>query len=708
MNTRMSERESPAGEQSDDEEILREDYWVAVAGQDSDGTGEADRVHVEIARPASTEEPDVTLPVVVQPSPYYGEGNPQPLYEMAVELWYPGKTDDETTGATGELTGETLTQEDLLEFTGTEGVSIGPSFYEEEFIQQGYVWAYAASVGTEESTGCLDTGGEFECAGLEAVVDWFNGRATAYDTKQGGSPVEADWTDGTTGMIGRSYNGTLPNAAASRGIEGLATIVPIAAISSWYSYYRMNGHVVSPGSLEFQSVGVDTDTLQQANLEEPDSCTQVTELLAENQDRQTGNYSEFWAQRDYRADASNVEASVLAVHGLSDYNVRPRNVAEWVGALADHDVPYKLWFHQGGHSPNPRDFHPDQWLGLLEEWLAYWLRGVDNGVMDGPTAWIQRGDTDGPLETYDDWPDPTSEAATVRFAPGGDGIGGLELYSDATSVESLVDNSTAFASVTNLVSAAESDHRLLYRTAPLEESVRLGGTPTADLRLSFDEPAAIVSVALVDYDQSGDASIVTLGWMNPHNRESLDEALPVEPGESYRLQFPMQPVDHVFQSGHRIGVAVYSSDYHFTKRPPTDPELSLSLAESGVEFPVVGGKQALAEALGATDELVAVEAAGETVGTGGEATVQLDVTNATTVTVDGLWTGWAVGASDVGSGEFERNGRTAVLSYDGPTSADPSITVQPSAQYVSGTYLLHVAATDGEVDATDTATINIE
>ena len=42
-------------------------------------------------------------------------------------------------------------------------------------------------------------------------------------------------------MIGRSYNGTLANGVAATGVEGLTTIVPIAAISLWYDYSRMGG-----------------------------------------------------------------------------------------------------------------------------------------------------------------------------------------------------------------------------------------------------------------------------------------------------------------------------------------------------------------------------------------------------------------------------------------------------------------------------------
>ncbi len=48
----------------------------------------------------------------------------------------------------------------------------------------------------------------------------------------------ADWSTGKAGMIGKSYDGTLANGVAATGVEGLETIVPISAISSWYKYQR--------------------------------------------------------------------------------------------------------------------------------------------------------------------------------------------------------------------------------------------------------------------------------------------------------------------------------------------------------------------------------------------------------------------------------------------------------------------------------------
>ena len=59
-------------------------------------------------------------------------------------------------------------------------------------------------------------------------------------------------------MMGTSYNGTIPIAAASTGVEGLEAIVPISAISDWYDYYRANGVVraARPGGFQGEDLDV--------------------------------------------------------------------------------------------------------------------------------------------------------------------------------------------------------------------------------------------------------------------------------------------------------------------------------------------------------------------------------------------------------------------------------------------------------------------
>ena len=78
----------------------------------------------------------------------------------------------------------------------------------------------------------------------KVVIDWLNGRAPAYD-KNGNPVVAAAGTTASPAMIGKSYDGTLANGVAATGVEGLTTIVPISAISSWYDYTRTNGVIAA-------------------------------------------------------------------------------------------------------------------------------------------------------------------------------------------------------------------------------------------------------------------------------------------------------------------------------------------------------------------------------------------------------------------------------------------------------------------------------
>ena len=56
------------------------------------------------------------------------------------------------------------------------------------------------------------------------VIDWFKGRRTAHD-KDGNLVPAPPWFNGKTGMIGKSYDGALAAAAAVTGVDGLTTIV---------------------------------------------------------------------------------------------------------------------------------------------------------------------------------------------------------------------------------------------------------------------------------------------------------------------------------------------------------------------------------------------------------------------------------------------------------------------------------------------------
>ncbi|WP_410668930.1 Xaa-Pro dipeptidyl-peptidase [Amycolatopsis sp. cmx-4-68] len=560
----------------DPADVVREDVWV-TAPVDSDHDGADDLVHAQVVRPRATQQ-GLKVPVVYQASPYYAGGNDIANHDVDVELYAPGHA------------------------RGPEGPrvaahGVGPATpitwrYQDYFTARGFAVVYGESLGSGLSTGCPTTGDVNETIGARSVVDWLNGRAAAKDAN--GAAAKADWSTGKTGMMGVSYNGTLPNAVASTGVEGLETIVPIAAISSWYQYYRNDGAVVAAGGFQ----GEDADVLAEYVYTRQDRqiCRPVIDGLTRDQDRVTGDYTPFWDVRNYRNDVAKVHASVLAVHGLNDWNVKTDQVAEWYEALKAHGVEHKIWLHQSGHA-DPYSLRRDVWLTTLNKWMSHYLYGVDNGIQNEPKATIQREDLSWTDEA--DWPAPGTADVRVYPWPGGRSKGVIDTRNPVpgtAAVETLADDSSK--TIEQLAGLASSGNRLLYATSAAKQSVRLSGTARADLALAFDRPAANVSAILLDRAPDGTSHVISRGWTDPQNRTSPARTEPITPGQTYRIGVELMPKDYVLAAGHRLEFLLASSDHDYTLRPKPGAGLALDLTKTSVTLPVTGGKPALRAAFG--------------------------------------------------------------------------------------------------------------
>lgn len=562
------------------EDVFRHDVWVEIPGLDSDRDSVNDRIRARIVRPAATER-GTRLPVVLIASPYSGGTNPYPRHDLNVDLFVPGVTPMPAAPAPDPPPPASPTLGN-----GTPPRAIRTSGYERYFLPRGFIFAYANSLGTGHSTGCPTIGGREENLAIEALVDWFNGSGKGYDAD--GREVAASWTTGSTAMIGTSYDGTLPIGAATLGIEGLKAIVPIAGVSSYYDHRRSYGTVIN----SYPTAGTDADTLFDNILtrQQPEACAYMRDRIAHGKDRLTGDYNAFWAERDYpKAVGPDFRAAVLIQHGLNDFNTKPRHAARLWAALEAHGVPARIWWHQGAHGDRLMRQHRDAWLETLNRFWTRHLFGVDNRAERDPRVLVEREDNT--VVEYAAWPHP--EAEPVALYPGGIGQerGTLIWTPSSGGSANVIDNAAIDAN--DLVAAASSPHRLAYLTTALTAPVHMSGIPEVELQLSFDRPAAIVSAMLVDHRADGRVFIVTRGWADPQNRESLSTTVPIEPGVSYRIAFELQPHDYVFQAGSRLGFVVMSSDQLFTQRPPAGTRLTMDLASSSFELPIVGGRSAL-------------------------------------------------------------------------------------------------------------------
>jgi X-Pro dipeptidyl-peptidase len=161
------------------------------------------------------------------------------------------------------------------------------------WLPHGYAVVHSSSPGTGLSQGCPTVGGDNESLAPKAVIDWLNGRAKGFTTPDGNEEVKAFWSTGKVGMIGTSYEGTLPVAAATTGVDGLEVIIPVAPNTSYYHYYRTNGLVRHPGGW----LGEDIDVLYDFIHSNPENCDYCDSVVKANEmwvnhDRANGDFND--------------------------------------------------------------------------------------------------------------------------------------------------------------------------------------------------------------------------------------------------------------------------------------------------------------------------------------------------------------------------------------------------------------------------------
>ena len=605
---------------------IRQDLWVETS-IDSDNDGKKDRVHVDVTRPGQTETEGLKVSIIYGSSPYYaGTARGQVNWDVNQELDAQPKPRGLMTKPAYSAT-RTRISNALIN----------------EWVPRGFAVVHSEALGSGRSQGCPTVGDSPERLPMQFVVDWLNGRAKGYSTETGNEEVKAtSWSTGKVGMIGTSYEGTLPLAAATTGVKGLEVVVPVSPNTSYYHYYRSNGLVRSPGGYLGEDVDVLYDFIASGDTAMRATCDRLWKngifAGSKGQDRATGDYNDFWSVRDLLPHVKNIKAAVLLAHGLNDYNVVPSHSVRIYDEMKARGLPVSMYLHQGGHGGNPP-------ADMLNRWFSHYLYGVDNGVEKDPPVWIVqdaaaqepravaaaaraadsiaragggdpaagrgrgrgRGGIVVPPTPFASFPVPGSVPVSLHPTSGGNGIANLSFAAVGGGSEKLVDDAALSGSVN--AAASQSQNRLLYATPILTDTVHISGAARMTLRLASSAPATNLSVWLVmlPYDSTrvGSGShtgLVARGWADIRNYKSLtkggnyDSKIPGEPltpGKFYDVTFDLEPDDEFIPAGKRLGVMIMSSDQEFTLHPKAGTELTLDLAHSTFSIPIVGGTKAL-------------------------------------------------------------------------------------------------------------------
>lgn len=114
---------------------------------------------------------------------------------------------------------------------------------------------------------------------------------------------------------------------------------------------------------------------------------------------------------------------------------------------------------------------------------------------------------------------------------------------------------------------------------------------TATLYVSSDAVDTDFTMKLTDVSPDGTSHILSEGALRMRFREGLDQEVFIEDGKVYEIEIDLQDISHVFKEGHRIRVAVASSNFpRFDRNSNTgnplgvDSELDFVIAENTVHI----------------------------------------------------------------------------------------------------------------------------
>ena len=440
------------------------------------------------------------------------------------------------------------------EYPGSEN---SPDFID-YFTSRGYAVAQHHVRGTGESGGCLEQTATAQIDDGARVIEYLG--------------KEAPWTNGRVGMYGASYDAETQISTAGAGdpkkIKYLKAIIPTASVGSQYDWNFMDGVPWTGQPLLGNTSYLATVSLfpgqEPAPQHYPEKMTCQGDVMASSAD-QTGDYTEYWAAREYRPGAPKVKAATLMVHGLRDFNVQPITLAGWFDRLpasTPHKGLFGVWNHAFPHSHGSvaPEWERADWFNMVTAWYDRYLKDLNTGVEKWPDVQVQ--------DSTGQWWE------TDEFPTSGKPAGQLALSSDGTLGTSKPEGSSSYIEQLQVGMSLEGQEAV-FETPQLKGELHVTGQSILDLWVESNLPDGHVAAKLevigadgepVQHGGSSSEYAATYGVRSLQHIEPMkkgyfnQEAGVLFPtGEPTRVEVRFLPTDLVVPAGGSLRLTVSGS-----------------------------------------------------------------------------------------------------------------------------------------------------
>ncbi len=280
-------------------------------------------------------------------------------------------------------------------------------------------------------------------------------------------------------------------------------------------------------------------------------------------------YDDFWRARSYAERHHEVDVPVF--HGGVWYDHFIRGT---LTAHAEVNVPKRLIIGPGWLGAPPEAGDGD--IGALQVgWFDHYLRGKDNGILEGPAARLYRyGDERWIDEAV--WPVPVTETSYYLAAgPGGgaqslnDGLLATEPSTSNAVFELVHDPARPVTTPQSLEDQRDFERGCLtFSTPSLAQDVEIIGSARLVLYASTDASDVDFCVRLCDVYEDGRSRLLNTGALKGSHFRSHENPEALQAGRLYEFEIEIWATANLFLKGHRIRVDVSASDFPFFEVNP--------------------------------------------------------------------------------------------------------------------------------------------
>ena len=388
------------------------------------------------------------------------------------------------------------------------------------------------------------------------------------------------WSNGKIATIGGSAGGITQNLLAGAVPDGLKAQYITVAAADLYSDVSYIGGAFRKADVESWLANNKFDPLAlKINHAHP-------------------NYDDYWRKSDTTLKFAQMNVPAVHIGGWFDMFAQA-TINEFVGrqhsgadgSRGAQKLIMGPWTHGIGKMPAgeltfPKaNKVPEQYSS--GRWFDHYLRGADNGVEKEPAvAYYVMGDTSTPGAPGNewrfaaDWPIAAKETPAYftsdgrltfhKPTPGNDAH--VKFIFDPMDLCPTVggNNLTLARGPMNQNKIETRSDVVLFTSAPLAEPIEVTGRVKAKIFVASSAVDTDLSVRLCDVYPDGKSYLIAEGILRLRHRNSFEQPALLTPGKMEEVAVDCWSTSIVFNRGHRLRVAVTSSNYpRFDLNPGT-------------------------------------------------------------------------------------------------------------------------------------------